>query len=1795
LDFEICRQSQGDDCQYSMNMLRHGVCMKTNIILFIFFLNSIYLCANLVTNQPFEQLQPNGVKLQLFVSGDEYYHRVHDANDYTIVIHPETGYAVYAIPDGNSIKASDYVVGKVNPVSLGIQPKLMKKSEEADTRYRSQEQYASNPNRTPTTGSFNNIVCFVRFHDQTEYPASPTYFEFGDLFNSTTQQSLKTYYQEVSSNQLDISTYLYPGYNPNGWVTSIQLPYNRGYYSPFNAQTNPGGYINEQDATDREYVMMVYLISMLDAYVPDNIDVDSDNDNSADGITFVFRGSTDAWGDLLWPSHVTWQTVLGYVNGASVYHYIKDFEGGLGASVICHEAGHNIGFPDLYHYTDNGINPVGAWDLMAADNTQHELTYMKWKYGHWFSTIPTITPTSSSVQYTLTAIDRNPYSCYKIASNITGQYYMLEYRRQAGMFDIGVPSTGLIIYRVTDYYFPGSINGNSDGPPDEVYVYRPGGNNNTDGDIPSASFSANAGRIEFNNNTDPEPWMYVYPGTSVDGNLVICDVGVSGGNTITFRVRNSILPTFVWDGSTSQDWWVASNWSQNTVPSNDSDVEIPYGVPNYPKSESVRAVHDLHVESGAFITFGSGTFQVRGDFENEGTLIMDNINSNLVVEGDMFFRTGASASITNSGALMVMHGSMQFDIGSNVHMTQGTIQFENAGNAYIVVNASSSIGKLLSDKTLPDRLYIISSNTSDLTINKDLEITGSTNLTITAPGTVIIKGNFVNPSGNFTCTAGTVSFQGIISSSIVNHLITTSYFNNLDIAKTGSASISLGTALEVMGNLTIQTNSALANAGYEIIIHGDLTSYGHLSLTGSGDIYVYDDVSWEDGSTASAESNNTTFQVVGDMTFKFGSDIDLSYGIFYFYANGNSTVYVYENAHICVIASFKESPYSLSIDGYNTASLYISMGIQVDSSKIMKIVGPINVYFSGTLIVNGLLQCDAGAIIYQGNANCNLTCSSAGGSYFNNLTVNLQSSHTLYLLTSILIKGDLSIIAGVLNPNNNAIEFQGDWNNDVSEPGFIEGTGQVTASGSSNQLCFGEHFNTLILNKSGGELIFPYNTFSRCVSYDWTAGAIRIDGGYLIADDLADNGVYGTITVASGNLEMFQDASSYIDFNANILIQSGTFKIIGGSAASRWANSVNAGITMTGGVLDFVDNGITIRSSAYTITLSLNGGMIRTNRNLTLSRSSITISTGTFEMYGPSDATVSFGTGTGSSLPNLIINKAAKGGGSSGNDPVSRPNGSEIGTNPLRANLVTSSTNLTLNGSLSITSGTFYLYGKTITVAGSVTVGGTLQMTLYSGSYGSIVCGGDFIWNNGSVSNIAGGTIQYGGNWRFYSGSNAVLTSCPVTFTGSANAQITSSSSTANFGNLTFSGTPNGTSHVDVAMAYESTQPLLISGLLAINTGNYLYLGGKTLIVSDNVTLTGTASLYVDADAVLQMASAKILTVNSGCTLHVQGCNGHNAKITHQSGYYVVNIESGGTISARYGLFEYMGTSGINVKTGALVDTSYPFNYCTFQNGAASGSLLTVNNSQTITVYGAIFPTNTWSGSYNVSKSSVTGTVTFINATGGFSGESYDGDLLFHIFWTSDTYELVILSTSPNNSSLYVCDPITYSAMIYNSSTSNITVPVRVDIYYNRSTAPTPGLAGDQSVVISSLNAQSLVTLPFQPTSCTATGSWHIWFQVDPFNEITESNEGNNTNGDLTTAWNALPSVPTPSITINSETQQLELNWTYPITANHYLIYRSDNASGPFTAVGTSTSKIYTETLTGPRFFYKVTAERYWP
>jgi hypothetical protein len=156
---------------------------------------------------------------------------------------------------------------------------------------------------------------------------------------------------------------------------------------------------------------------------------------------------------------------------------------------------------------------------------------MKFRYGHWIPAIPELTTHGT---YTLQPLQSQTGNCYMIRSQgSTSEYYVVEYRRQSGIFETQTPGNGLLVYRINTLE---DGQGNGGGLPDEVYIYRRGGTDSVDGDYSTACFSAGSGRTQLNDQTNPSAFLF----GGAPGGLDISGIG-SAGATISFTL-NGPLP-----------------------------------------------------------------------------------------------------------------------------------------------------------------------------------------------------------------------------------------------------------------------------------------------------------------------------------------------------------------------------------------------------------------------------------------------------------------------------------------------------------------------------------------------------------------------------------------------------------------------------------------------------------------------------------------------------------------------------------------------------------------------------------------------------------------------------------------------------------------------------------------------------------------------------------------------------------------------------------------------------------------------------------------------------------------------------------------------------------------------------------------------------------------------------------------------------------------------------------------------------------------------------------------------------
>lgn len=514
--------------------------LKTTFLIFGLFCCLISFGAYL-TNVPVTIKQPNGKELKIYATGDEFHNWLHDIDGYTIIQNPKTGYYCYAILDKDEIFASIYIVGDIDPITSDLKPYVNISSEKILAKRN--EFMSTSPNKTviskandikslknPVT--INNIVVYIRFADQTEFPANQA--TYTSMFNNTTSgaNSMRNYFNETTYNKLDISTSFYPT-NNGTTIISYQDNHIRDYYVPYSA-ANDSGYIYSWQRKSREYALLKRAINFIESQIPTSLNLDYDSDGYVDNICFIIRGGTTNSSTLLWPHYWTLYSAPEHINGKLVWDYnfqLEDDLAYIGVGVLCHEMYHTLGAPDLYHNNNDNMDPVGDWDLMehTINPPQHMGAYMKSKYGGWITTVPEITASGS---YTLNPITSSSNNCYKIPICGSSQYLFLEYRRKTGVFDSSIPNSGLIIYRINESY-NGNLNGSgAGGVTDEVYVFRLDGSLTSKGNSSNAYLSSNSGRIVFHNTSNP----YCFISNGDLGNIYIKNIS-SADNTISFDVR----------------------------------------------------------------------------------------------------------------------------------------------------------------------------------------------------------------------------------------------------------------------------------------------------------------------------------------------------------------------------------------------------------------------------------------------------------------------------------------------------------------------------------------------------------------------------------------------------------------------------------------------------------------------------------------------------------------------------------------------------------------------------------------------------------------------------------------------------------------------------------------------------------------------------------------------------------------------------------------------------------------------------------------------------------------------------------------------------------------------------------------------------------------------------------------------------------------------------------------------------------------------------------------------------------
>ena len=1084
--------------------------------------------------------------------------------------------------------------------------------------------------------------------------------------------------------------------------------------------------------------------------------------------------------------------------------------------------------------------------------------------------------------------------------------------------------------------------------------------------------------------------------------------------------------TRVWDGSDSDDWNDAQNWSPEIVPADTEDVDIPAtGVTNEPVVYGTVPCRNVTVATGRTLSIQSGdTLDLGGSFLNNGTLTL-NAASFLMLAGDY---DNTNGSINESASTVVFDGT------SDQTLTSGGV---TASDDFYHVTIDKSGGAV----SLADNILIL----GNFTINNGSFDAGSSDMTIYR--------NW-NNSGTFTPGTGTVTFN---APSVGPFDITSggSSFNHVTINSSNENNTQrLTSAMDVNGNLTITQGTINAN-GYDLTVAGNLdinVSFGNFTA-GSGTV-TFDGNAAQAVDPGNVSFNNFTINktggtatlsdalvAAGNFTLISGTfnsaALDINVGGSWdnsgTWSQGGGTVtFDAGSAGPFTIGTSGTGSFNdVLIDGTNTtyqlnSAMDIDGDLLINSGNILN-AGVNTITTSGDWTNNGTFQSGSGILVFDGGV---LQHVDNGSSSFNLVIVN-KTENSVELDAATTIDSNLTIVSGELisdvstdvngsvsissggtyNMNSNPATVSGGFGN----TGSLTKPGAVTFDGSA-----GGPYNINSGASSFGDVTFNATNIAYQLSGNTgingnltiTAGKLDLNGNTLTFGDLAADAITVTDTLeidAGAELSLFNGTS--IDINSG-----GVAYIVGKlannaivteqSKGGTYSFSVNSGATihaqhvlfeymdangiqvLTGATLDPVNN-----FSNVTFDNGPSGGTFLYVENVTGTNQVFTINSASFPS-DPGGGAANVIKSVSSDTLDFLTATGSFAGEDNDNDPGNLVRWGSVSdlltwTGSASTNWHTAS-NWSPVGVPDVTKAVVITDQVNDPVIGNDNAG-VLNVTLNSGATLTIQDGFDFDIN-GDLTNSSGtfivgnttSTVNIAGDWA----NNGTFThgNSTVSFDGTEKQLVNGG------------GTGVGRALHDLYCTNPDTIELQgtldIDGDLFVSNG-YLNLNGNQLNVGDasDDSLSISGDLLINDGATLQMATGTRIVVESGGNLQIQGTSMANRpQVTNQgSGNYTIEVLSGGTITPKLAIIENTGGNGIEVNSGATISTTSKFDSVLFQNGAGT-AYMTIGNAQSFNSVGIQFDSTAANRTtYNVAYTG-TGQIRFSDYTGTMSSTGFEND-----------------------------------------------------------------------------------------------------------------------------------------------------------------------------------------------------------
>ena len=300
--------------------------------------------------------------------------------------------------------------------------------------------------KSTVSGNFNVLAILVKFSDNDSSSVSTL---FDSLLFSTSGNTVRDYYSDISYGQLDLITVDLP--SSAGWITA---PQTYAYYVNNENGTSSFSYPNNCQKLTED------LVALVDPVV-DFSNYDNNSDGYVDAVIVIHAGpgaevtgnNTDIW------SH-KWNTKTPQSTGDGVYVYEYTIQpeyisvsGDMTIGVFCHELGHAFGLPDLYDIDGSsygigkwGIMAYGSWGGINGNLPTHPCAWSRIQMG--FATATNVISNTNSQSIVDVKTNGDIYRLWS-SGNIGSEYFLVENRQQTG-YDASIPGNGLLIWHIDD-------------------------------------------------------------------------------------------------------------------------------------------------------------------------------------------------------------------------------------------------------------------------------------------------------------------------------------------------------------------------------------------------------------------------------------------------------------------------------------------------------------------------------------------------------------------------------------------------------------------------------------------------------------------------------------------------------------------------------------------------------------------------------------------------------------------------------------------------------------------------------------------------------------------------------------------------------------------------------------------------------------------------------------------------------------------------------------------------------------------------------------------------------------------------------------------------------------------------------------------------------------------------------------------------------------------------------------------------------------------------------------------------